>query len=199
MIRVTLLLLLALFPLNALALVTILFVGDSLTAGHGVGTEKSYPVLLEKRLLDEGEEVKVINGGVSGKTTAGGMALYQSFRDRKPDIVVLALGANDGLRGVSLMVTRRNLGAIIAQIKQDGRKVLLAGMRVPPNYGQKFSDQFAKIFPDLAEKYDIPLIPFLLEGVGGVKKYNQADGIHPNAEGQKIMMEVVYPWIKKMI
>ena len=167
----------------------ILFFGDSLTAGYGLSTEEAFPALTEKLLIKSGKPVKVVNAGLSGETSAGGLSRIDWILRQPIDIFVLELGANDGLRGLPLDQTRTNLQAIIDKVKAKYplTKFVLAGMMVPPNMGKEYAVAFKKIYPDLAKKNNATLIPFLLQDVGGIEKLNQTDGIHPNAEGHKIV------------
>lgn len=167
----------------------ILFFGDSLTAGYGLSTEEAFPALLEKELNKTSQEVKVTNAGLSGETSAGGLSRIDWVLRQPVDIFVLELGANDGLRGLPLDQTRKNLQAIIDKVKtkHPNVKLVLAGMMVPPNLGKEYTSEFRDIYPDLAAKNKGTLIPFLLEGVAGDEKLNQPDGIHPNVEGHKIV------------
>lgn len=167
----------------------ILFFGDSLTAGYGLSTEEAFPALIEKLLIKSGKSVKVVNAGLSGETSAGGLSRIDWILRQPIDIFVLELGANDGLRGLPLDQTRANLQAIIDKVKAKYplTKFVLAGMMVPPNMGKEYSTTFKKIYPDLAKKNNATLIPFILQDVGGIEKLNQTDGIHPNIEGHKIV------------
>ena len=167
----------------------ILFFGDSLTAGYGLSTEEAFPALTEKQLIKSGRNVKVVNAGLSGETSAGGLSRIDWILRQPIDIFVLELGANDGLRGLPLDQTRKNLQAIIDKVKTKYPKIkfVLAGMMVPPNMGKEYAADFKKIYPDLAKKNNATLIPFLLEDVGGIEILNQTDGIHPNVEGHKIV------------
>ena len=168
---------------------TILFFGDSLTAGYGLTEEEAFPALVEKALNEKGKKVRVINSGLSGETSAGGLTRIDWVLRQPIDVFILELGANDGLRGVPLEETRKNLQAIIDKVKAKNKnvKIVVAGMMVPPNMGEDYSAGFRKIFPELAKKNNATLIPFLLEGVAGDEKLNQADGIHPTVEGHKIV------------
>lgn len=170
---------------------TILFLGDSLTEGYRLSKEESYPSLVEEKLKLKHPKVKVINGGVSGATTASGLKRLDWYLKAKPDIMVLALGANDGLRGLKLEQTSKNLSQVIEKAQERGMKVILAGMKMPTNYGEPYRTNFEKIFTDLARKYKLRLIPFLLEGVGGNPKLNLPDGIHPNAQGYEVVAKNV--------
>ncbi len=180
---------------------TILFFGDSLTAGYGLSTEEAFPALIEKELNKKANRAKIINGGLSGETSAGGLARIDWLLRQPIQILVLELGANDGLRGLPLDQTRKNLQTIIDKVKAKNPKVkiVLAGMMVPPNMGKQYTNEFKNIYPDLAKKNNATLIPFLLEGVGGIEKLNQSDGIHPNVEGHKIVAKNITPVIEKLL
>jgi len=171
---------------------TILFLGDSLTEGYQLARQEAFPALVEEELKKDFPKIKVINGGVSGATTASGLKRLDWYLKSKLDFVVIALGANDGLRGLDLRVTEKNLSQVIEKAKTTGVKVVLAGMKMPTNYGSPYRENFENLFPRLAKKYQLPLIPFLLEGVGGVSKFNLPDGIHPNVFGhQKMAITVI--------
>ncbi len=167
----------------------ILFFGDSLTAGYGLSQEEAFPALVEQSLLKRGYAVKVVNAGLSGETSAGGLSRIDWILRQPIDLFVLELGANDGLRGLPIDQTRKNLQSIIDKVKSKYPycKIILAGMRVPPNMGKEYATAFLTVYRDLAKKNNATLIPFLLEDVGGIEKLNQADGIHPNVEGHKIV------------
>jgi acyl-CoA thioesterase-1 len=170
----------------------ILCLGDSLTEGFGVAPEHSFPSLLERRLRAAGRpEARVINAGISGSTSASAAARLRWQLRAEPDLLILALGANDGLRGVDLSTTRRNLDEAIALASSAGVRVVLAGMKLPPNYGPAYTRGFESLFPELARQHGIPLIPFLLEGVAARPELNLADGIHPNARGYERVVENV--------
>jgi acyl-CoA thioesterase-1 len=173
--------------------------GDSLTAGRGVDTEQSYPSQLRRKLDREGYRYRVVNAGVSGDTSAQGLNRIASVRELRPRIVVVELGANDGLRGLPVEATRQNLDAIISQLTVDGAKVILAGMVLPPNYGISYTGAFSRIFPDLARLHKVALIPFFLQGVAGHPELNQEDGIHPTAQGYSIVVENVWAVLKPII
>jgi acyl-CoA thioesterase-1 len=168
---------------------TILFFGDSLTAGYGLSPEEAFPALIEKQLNKAGKRVKVVNAGLSGETSAGGLGRIDWIMRQPIDVFVLELGANDGLRGLPVAQTITNLQAIIDKVKarQPNAKIVLAGMMVPPNMGPQYANDFKNIYPDLAKKNKAILIPFILNGVAGDEKLNQADGIHPNVEGHRII------------
>ncbi|HMI66133.1 MAG TPA: arylesterase [Cyclobacteriaceae bacterium] len=179
----------------------ILFFGDSLTAGYGLSTEEAFPALIEKELNKNGNVAKVVNAGLSGETSAGGLSRIDWILQQPIDVFVLELGGNDGLRGLPLEQTRKNLQAILDKVKAKypAVKIVLAGMMVPPNMGKTYSDEFKNIYPDLSKKNKATLIPFLLNGVGGVEKLNQADGIHPNVEGHKIVAKNLTPVFREII
>ncbi len=172
--------------------IRILFMGDSLTAGLGVAPEEAYPSLIQEMLLQKGfTDIQIINGSISGSTTASALSRLQWYLKAKPDILVLALGANDGLRGLATTQMAQNLDQAIVLAKEQGIRVILAGMQIPPNYGVEYAKAFREVFGRLAETHKIPLIPFLLKEVAGNASLNQADGIHPNREGHKIMAATV--------
>lgn len=175
---------------------TIVFFGDSLTAGYGLDEPSlAFPGLIQRRLDSASMPYHVVNAGVSGETSSGGLERIDWILNNPLDVFVLELGANDGLRGIPPETTRKNLQSIIDKVrtKYPESRIILAGMQVPPNMGQRYTSQFRSIFPDLARQNDIPLIPFLLEGVGGEATLNQPDGIHPNIEGHAIVAENVWP------
>lgn len=179
----------------------ILFFGDSLTAGYGLSIEEAFPAVSEKLLANSGKNVKVVNAGLSGETSAGGLSRIDWILRQPIDIFVLELGANDGLRGLPLDQTRKNLQSILDKVKAKypKAKFVLAGMMVPPNMGNEYAAEFKKIYPDLVKKNNATLIPFLLEGVGGNEKLNQADGIHPNVEGHKIVARNVSKILESLL
>jgi acyl-CoA thioesterase I len=171
---------------------TLVFLGDSLTAGLGLSKEQAFPALIDARLRAEGRPWKVVNAGVSGDTTAGGVARLDWIYKQKIDVLFLCLGANDGLRGLPLADTERNLRTVLDRAKREGSRVVLAGLLLPENYGSEYRAAFARIFPRLAKEYHVPLLPFLLEGVAMDPRLNQPDGIHPNAEGARIVADHVW-------
>lgn len=179
----------------------ILFFGNSLTAGMGLDPEESFPAVIQERLDSLGLQYEVINAGLSGETTAAGRNRINWVLNQDIDIFVLELGANDGLRGVPPSETKRNLQAIIDTVKErdPDTKIILTGMQMPPNLGPEYTAEFRSIFPELAEENDIELVPFLLEGVAGDEELNQGDGIHPTAEGQKILAENVWQVLQPMV
>ena len=173
---------------------TILFFGNSLTAGYGLEPAEAFPALIQHKIDSLGLEYTSVNAGVSGETSAGGNGRIEWILKSSVDVFVLELGANDGLRGIPITETKKNLQAIIDKVKTKypQAKLVLAGMQVPPNMGAKYSNEFKTMFVDLATQNNMSLIPFLLEGVGGVKSLNQQDGIHPNVEGAKIVANNVW-------
>lgn len=177
----------------------VVFLGDSLTAGLGLPEDQAYPAVLDRRLDAGGTPVRVLNAGVSGDTTAGGLARLDWLLKQKPDVLVVGLGGNDGLRGLDLAETEKNLREIVRRAKAAGARVLLLGMQIPPNYGPDYTEQFEGMYPEIAKDLDVPLVPFLLEGVGGVTDLNQGDGIHPTAKGQEKVAATVEPYLKELV
>ncbi|SLM47565.1 Esterase TesA [Nitrospira japonica] len=173
--------------------------GDSLTSGLGVAAADAYPAQLQRRLDEAGFRYRVINAGVSGDTTAGGLRRVRWILNSRPTLVILELGGNDGLRGLSLAETRRNLELIVEQLQQASVTVVLAGMKLPPNYGQEYTQGFEEIYPALARRYRLKLIPFFLEGIAGDTALNQADGIHPTAEGYHIIVGNLFESLKPIL
>ena len=173
--------------------------GNSLTAGLGVAPDQSYPARLQRTLDAAGYAYRVVNAGVSGDTTAGGARRVSWILKNKPTIVILELGGNDGLRGLSLQETKANLERIIQQLQQASVTVVLAGMKLPPNYGQDYTDGFEALFKALAKQYRLTLIPFFLDGVAGSSSLNQADGIHPTGEGYRIIVEKIFPTLEPLL
>lgn len=175
---------------------SILFLGDSLTAGYGIKKELSYPYLVGQNLNKKlNKEIKILNGGVSGSTSASAVSRFKWYLRAKPNIMLLALGANDGLRGIKLEATKNNLDKVIKMAKDNGIHVILAGMLMPPNYGKDYTDGFKKIYHDLKSKYKLDMVPFLLKDVAGIRELNQADGIHPNEKGHQLMAKTVTPYL----
>jgi acyl-CoA thioesterase-1 len=179
----------------------ILFFGDSLTAGYGLSPEEAFPALIEKKCIENATPCKAINAGLSGETSAGGLSRIDWILRQPIDVFVLELGANDGLRGLPLDQTKKNLQAIIDKVKAKypNVKIVIAGMLVPPNMGPDYTTKFRKIFPELAERNEATLIPFLLEDVAGHEKLNLADGIHPNPQGHKIVAGNVYKVLNSLL
>lgn len=180
---------------------TILFFGDSLTAGYGLSPAEAFPALVEQSLIKKNKPVKVINAGLSGETSAGGLTRIDWILKQPIDIFILELGANDGLRGLPLEQTEKNLQAIINKVKTKNPDVtiVLAGMLVPPNMGPDYTEKFKNIYPSLARKNNTLLIPFLLKDVAGDEKLNQPDGIHPNVEGHRIVARTVTNVIEPLL
>jgi acyl-CoA thioesterase-1 len=176
---------------------TIVFIGDSLTEGYGLDTEEAYPAQLEAIYKAQGKSIKVINGGVSGSTTASATQRVKWYLRTKPDIIVLALGANDGLRGTPVSESRKNLALALQAVKAAKVKVLLAEMKLPKNYGEKYRQEFEKMYTQLSKEEKVPLLAFILNGVGGVASLNQPDGIHPTAAGQKKIAENLVKALEK--
>lgn len=177
----------------------VVFLGDSLTAGYGLAEEQAFPSLVENALADRGLPIRIVNAGVSGDTTAGGVSRLDWLLRQAPDVVVVELGANDGLRGLPLEMSERNLREIVTRSLDAGAQVLLVGMKIPPNYGPVYTSGFEKIFPKLADELDVPLMPFLLEGVAADPKLNLPDGIHPNAEGQRRVAANFVPYLEPLV
>jgi len=177
----------------------IVVLGDSLTAGFGVLPDEAYPALLEARLRREGYVYRVVNAGVSGDTTAAALRRVDWVLRSHPSIVIVALGANDGLRHQSVTAMRDNLTEIVRRLRAAAATVLLVGMRVPPNYGPEYSRSFAGVFLEVARTTNVPLAPFLLDGVAGDSRLNQPDGIHPTAEGQRIIADKLWPHVKPLL
>lgn len=180
-------------PLEIVAL------GDSLTAGYMLPPGAGFAEQLEKALKNEGYKVNVVNAGVSGDTSSGGLARLDWALSEDTDAVILELGANDALRGIPPEITERNLGTIITKLKERGITVLLAGMLAPPNMGQDYETVFNAVYPSLAEKHDLVLYPFFLDGVAAEPDLNLGDGMHPNEEGVKVMVDRILPSVEEMI
>jgi len=180
---------------------TIVFYGNSLTAGYGVSPSEAFPAIIQKKIDSLGLPYQVLNAGVSGETSSGGKTRIDWILREPVDIFVLELGANDGLRGTPLSETKKNLQDIIDKVraKYPDSKLVFAGMEIPPNMGQAYTTEFRNIYTDLAAKNKMALIPFLLEGVGGEPELNQADGIHPTAEGHRIVAENVWKQLEKLL
>jgi acyl-CoA thioesterase-1 len=179
---------------------TILMLGDSLTEGTGVEQTKAYPYLVEQKLKAQGFlAIQVINGGVTGSTTASALSRLKWYLRDCPDILLLALGANDGLRGLPIVQIKHNLAETIKLALSKGIRVIVAGMKMPPNYGEDYTLKYEKVFLELAKEYGIVFIPFLLEGVAGDPHLNLPDGIHPNERGHQIISELVYKTLVKVI
>jgi acyl-CoA thioesterase-1 len=177
----------------------VIFLGNSLTAGYGLREDQAFPALWAETFRNAGHEVRLVNAGISGDTTAGGLARIDWLLRQEPDVLVLGLGANDGLRGLSLAQTRANLDEIIDRSLAAGARVLLLGMKIPPSYGADYSNAFESLFVDLAESNDVALMPFLLAEIAADPEFNQADGIHPNAAGHQRLAAAVAPYLEEIL
>jgi acyl-CoA thioesterase-1 len=177
----------------------IVALGDSLTAGLGVAADEAYPARLEARLAREGYAYRVVNAGVSGDTTAGGLRRVDWVLRAKPEIAIVALGANDGLRAQSPQAMRENLTAIVKRLQAAGARVLLVGMRLPPNYGADYTAQFQAVFPEVARSTGAAFMPFLLDGVAADTRLNQPDGIHPTAAGYQVIADRLWPYLRPLL
>jgi len=175
------------------------FLGDSLTAGLGLSPEASYPALLQRKLDDRGYRYEVVNAGVSGDTSAGGLRRLDWSLEGDVKVLVVALGANDGLRGLSPQDLTANLSTILDRARDKGITVILAGMEAPPNYGADYTRQFRAVYLDVAKKYEVRFVPFLLHGVAGISGLNQSDGIHPNARGAQLIAELLWPALEPVL
>jgi acyl-CoA thioesterase I len=180
---------------------TVLFLGTSITAGYGLDPSQGFPALIQEKIDERGWNFKVVNAGQSGDTSAGGLARMDWLLRGRIDVLVLELGANDGLRGLPVEVTRKNLQAIIDRARERYPKIklIIAGMRVPPNLGRDYGRQFEALFPDLAKKNKALLIHFILEGVGGMREFNLPDGIHPTAKGHEIVAANVWKVLEPLL
>ena len=179
---------------------TVLVYGDSLSAAYNIAESDGWVSLLGERLGAEGWPVRVVNGSVSGETTTSGLARLEGVLDYfQPQIVILQLGGNDGLRGLPISLMRTNLVEMIESIREEGALVLLAGIRIPPNYGPRYTEPFFATFSDLAELYDLPLVPFLIDGIPQQPGLMQGDGIHPRAEAQPLILDNVWPVLEPML
>jgi len=179
---------------------TVLVVGDSISAAFGLDTRQGWVALLEKRLVEQGFDHRVVNASISGDTSAGGAArLPALLTEHQPELVIIELGGNDGLRGQPPMQLQQNLAAMVEQSQKVGAKVLILGMRLPPNYGVRYTTAFAEVFPQVAAETGAELVPFVLEGIGGVPSMVQSDGIHPTAEAQPRLLDNVWPLLKPML
>lgn len=195
------LLALACLTLTPLAMArTLLVVGDSISAGYGLAEGQGWVRLLERRLQEQKSDYQVVNASISGDTTAGGLArLPRLLADHRPAVVAIELGGNDGLRGQPLAQFQRNLTALVEQAKAKGARVLLLGMRLPPNYGPRYTDGFAQVYVDVAKAQQVALVPFLLEGVGGDPAFMQPDGIHPQANAQQRLLDNAWPQLQPLL
>ncbi|TVQ13830.1 MAG: arylesterase [Balneolaceae bacterium] len=181
--------------------VNILFFGDSITAGYGIDQDQAFPAIIQMKIDSLNWNARAINAGLSGETSSGGLRRVDWLLRQRIDVMVLELGGNDGLRGIDLNLTRSNLQQIIDKTRSayPDVEIVIAGMQVPPNLGQHYTDQFRALFPDLAEKNNLKLIPFILEDVAGIPELNLPDGIHPSPEGHQIMAETVWKFIRPIV
>jgi acyl-CoA thioesterase-1 len=177
----------------------IVFLGDSLTAGLGLAAEESVPSLIQRRLDEEGYDYEVVNAGVSGDTSAGGLSRLDWSLDGDVRLLVIELGANDGLRGLPAAAMKRNLGEIISRARRRGITVLLTGMEAPPNYGEAYTSEFRQVYRDLAREHDVAFMPFFLEGVAGIAALNQRDGVHPNADGARLVERKIWASLEPLL
>jgi acyl-CoA thioesterase-1 len=177
----------------------VLAFGDSLTSGLGVPADQTYPAQLAARLTREGYDYRVVNAGVSGDTTAGGLRRVDWALRLRPEVVIVELGVNDALRGQKLASVRENLEQIVARFQASGARVLIAGMRLPPNYGDPYAADFYRLYREAARARDAPLMPFFLDGVGAIPRLNQPDGIHPTAEGYAIVVDRLWPYLVPLL
>jgi acyl-CoA thioesterase-1 len=177
----------------------VVFLGDSLTAGAGLAQDAAFPALIHAELERAGIPIRIVNAGVSGDTSAGGLRRLAWLLRQEPDVVVVALGANDGLRGLSSAQMEANLREIVASTRAAGARVLLVGMKVPPNYGAEYGQSFEQVFPALAEELELAYVPFLLEGVAGEPALNLPDGIHPNERGYERVAQNVLPKLRELL
>lgn len=179
---------------------TILVFGDSLSAAHGLRSEQGWVALLQKRLQTQGYEYEAVNASASGETSSGGLArLPRALALHEPTVVILELGANDGLRGLPLATTRDNLANMVQLAQRAGAKVLLIGIRLPPNYGPRYGNEFGALFGEIAARFHLPLVPFLLEGIALNPQLMQADGMHPTAEGEPHVLDTVWPVLQPLL
>jgi acyl-CoA thioesterase I len=189
-----------LFSFAAMAEIKIVIIGDSLTEGYGLDKEDAYPSLLEKKLNEKStQKFKIINGGVSGATSASGLSRLKWFLKAKPSVIMIALGGNDGLRGLKIEETKKNLEDLIVEAKKQNLKVILCEMQIPTNYGEDYRRSFNQMYTELAKKHQINFLPFMLEGIGGVKELNLADGIHPNKKGHEKIVDNILPHLDKLL
>lgn len=178
----------------------ILILGDSLSAGYGLKAEQNWVNILQQRLNQQYPDYTIINASISGDTTANGLnRLPAALKLSQPKIIIIELGANDGLRGLPLGYAKNNLEKIIKASQQQTSQILLLGMKIPPNYGKKYTQAFAEVFPQLAEQYELALVPFMLEGVSGNPKYIQTDGLHPNAQAQALILDNIWPYLQTLL
>lgn len=180
---------------------TVLFFGDSITAGFGIDPDQAFPALIQKKITEEGWDIQIINAGLSGETSAGGARRIDWVLQRSIDVLVLELGGNDGLRGIDLESTKQNLQEIMDRTRKQYPEVqiILAGMQIPPNMGPEYIQAFRDMYPALAYENDVTLLPFLLKDVGGIRELNQSDGIHPTPQGHAIVAETVWATLRPVL
>lgn len=180
---------------------TILFFGDSISAGYGIEPQQAFPAIIQDKIDSLGLNYEIINGGLSGETSAGGLRRINWVLQRNIDVMVLELGGNDGLRGIELSSTKQNLQQIIDRAKANNpaMEIIIAGMQVPPNLGTEYTQEFQRIYPELARENQLVLIPLILDEVGGNKKYMQSDQIHPNVEGHKIVADKIWNVLREIL
>lgn len=180
---------------------TVLFVGTSLTAGYGLSPEQAFPALIQQKIDSAGLPFRVVNAGVSGETSAGALRRMDWLLRQPFDVLVLETGANDMLRGTDIQTTASNIQEIVDRVRRrrPDAQIVLAGMLAPPNMGRRYAEAFGGIYPEIARRNNVELVPFILEGVGGVPALNQADGVHPTAEGQRLMAQNVWPVLEPVL
>ena len=186
----------SLMPMTAVAKPIIVVLGDSISAGYGIEIEEGWVALLQKKLIATNSNYSISNASISGDTSAGGLArIDQILTVDKPAIILLQLGANDGLRGLSPVQMKNNLAGIVRRAQKAGAKVILLGMKIPPNYGKRYVELFYNVYPQLAKELDVPIVPFILEDIVLNKDLMQADGLHPNAKAQPILADKIEPYL----
>jgi len=186
----------SLMPMTAVAKPIIVVLGDSISAGYGIEIEEGWVALLQKKLIATNSNYSISNASISGDTSAGGLArIDQILTAYKPAIVLVQLGANDGLRGLSQVQMKNNLAGIVRRAQKAGAKVILLGMKIPPNYGKRYVELFYNVYPQLAKELDVPIVPFILEDIVLNKDLMQADGLHPNAKAQPILADKIEPYL----
>jgi len=179
---------------------SILIYGDSLSAAYGIPQQQGWVALLKEKLNRENPGIDVINASISGETTSGGLTrLARTLAQNKPQTIIIELGANDGLRGLPVKNMRENLDAMIQLSKKSGARVLLVGMKIPPNYGRQYTEEFSQVYTALASRHNIPVVPFMLENIAVKPQLIQADGLHPNALGQPIILENIWPELQRLL
>ena len=178
---------------------TVLFLGDSITAGRGLPSDQAFPAIVESELTARGLPIRVVNAGISGDTTSGGMSRLDWILGQEPDVVVVELGANDGLRGLPLHLIESNIRRIVRETLDAGPAVILTGMRIPPSYGPDYSEGFHTLYARVAAELNVAFVPFLMEGVAGVPSMNQPDGIHPTADGHRILARTILPFVEDAV